>query len=438
MTKKFEQDKAIETLRKAAKTVRAPKLDEGILEKASLSTTKPNLLSRMRFSRRATQFTFAGVFASLASVAIVAGSTLSPQTNFTLELGAAGPQSSGKIALGDTMMPGTKDMAYWPNPISIDYVAGDGLSDSSGNGAIYEFANSQSAQELSSAIKRVLGIAGDFATETYDLQTLNGLQQAKYLNLHAGSIYVFINDSTGALSFNYSNGEAWVMGECVREETSPETPDVSYCAENAPVKASLPSNKEAIARALEIFEGLGFETTANEINITRSTDSLYAFAPIKVDGKPTGLSWDISWGNSGKISSINGYAVDAIKVADVSTISAKDTVERMSDSRWMASGSAELYADAESVVSSGARDLGSSEAGETREIRVVRAKETLGIIYDVNGKMFSVPSYAMYAESDSYPLVIVSVVDGVIKLREPIVWLQDDMVEPEVNVGLTD
>lgn len=82
--------------------------------------------------------------------------------------------------------------------------------------------------------------------------------------------------------------------------------------------------------------------------------------------------------------------------------------------------------------------MGSSEAGETREIRVVRAKETLGIIYDVNGKMFSVPSYAMYAESDSYPLVIVSVVDGVIKLREPIVWLQDDMVEPEVKVGLTD
>jgi hypothetical protein len=61
----------------------------------------------------------------------------------------------------------------------------------------------------------------------------------------------------------------------------------------------------------------------------------------------------------------------------------------------------------------------------------------MGIIYDANGKMFSVPSYAMYAENDNYPLVIVSVVDGVIKLPEPIVWRQDDMVEPEGKSGLT-
>ncbi len=44
----------------------------------------------------------------------------------------------------------------------------------------------------------------------------------------------------------------------------------------------------------------------------------------------------------------------------------------------------------------------------------------------------------MYAENDSYPLVIVSVVDGVIKLPEPILWPQNDMVGPEVKTSLTD
>ncbi len=434
MSEKFEQDPAIETLRKSAKAVRAPKLNESILETASLGSAKPSILSRLNLSRRTTGFSLAGVAASLAGVAVIAGSVLSPQTNFTLELGATGQQSSGKMTLGDTMQ-GRKDMAYWPSPVSIDYIPGDELSDSTGSGSIYEFVNNMSAQDLSAAIKRALGIDGRFATENFDVHTPNGTEKATYLNLHNGNIYVFVSDTNGALSFNYSNGEAWIMGECVREETSPETPDVTYCVENAPVKATLPSNKIAVARALEIFSGLGFETTADDIQVTRGDDSLYAFAPIKVDGKPTGLTWDISWGNSGKISAVNGYAVNAVKVADVATISAKDTVKRMSDYRWMASGSAELYV--ESTLTSTVGRWEDLHKGLTPTFRVIESKTVQGIIYDANGKMFSVPSYAMYAENDSYPLVIVSVVDGVIKLPKPMDWPQDDMVEPEGKSGLT-
>jgi hypothetical protein len=436
MNEKFEQDQAIETLRKSAKAVRAPKLDESILETASLGAAKSSILSRINLNRRTTGFSLAGVAASLAGVAVIAGSVLNPQPTFTLELGATGQQSSGKMTLGDTMQ-GRKDMAYWPSPVSIDYIPGDELSDSPGSGSIYEFVNNMSAQDLSAAIKRALGIDGRFVTENFDIHTPNGTEKATYLNLHNGNIYVFVSDTNGALSFNYSNGEAWIMGECVREETSPETPDVTYCVENAPVKATLPSNKIAVARALEIFSGLGFETTADDIQVTRGDDSLYAFAPIKVDGKPTGLSWDISWGNSGKISAVNGYAVDAVKVADVETISAKDTVKRMSDYRWMASGSAELYQTAATEVSSGAISRDGTVESKTQKTLIVKATQALGIIYDANGKMFSVPSYAMYAENDSYPLVIVSVVDGVIKLPQLMDWPQDDMVEPEGKSGLT-
>ena len=296
--------------------------------------------------------------------------------------------------------------------------------------------NNTTAKELSASIKRVLKIDGGFVTETYGVETPNGTENVTYFNLQSGAINVYVSDTNGALSFNYSNGDAWVMGECVKEETSAEMPDVTYCVENAPVKAELPSDKQAIARALELFSGLGFETTAADITLNRADDSLYAFAPIKVDGKSTGLSWDIAWGNTGKISSLNGYAVDAVKVADVSTISAKDTVKRMNDYRWMASGSAELYQTASTISSRLNAEVMPSE-GETQKILVVKATEAQGIIYDANGKMFSVPAFAMYAENDNYPLVYVSVVDGVIKLPEPIVWPKDGMIEPESMFDLT-
>jgi hypothetical protein len=366
----------------------------------------------------------------------VLGGVVNPQPTFTLEMGAGeglGQRNVSAGVAGDSKMGSS---SYWGNPNTIDYVAGEDLSGDIGTGSIYEFVNNTSAKELSASIKRVLKIDGGFVTETYGVETPNGTEKVTYFNLQSGAVNVYVTDTNGALSFTYSNGNAWVMGECVKEESSAEMPDVTYCVENAPVKADLPTDNEAIARALELFSGLGFETTAADITLNRADDSLYAFAPIKVDGKSTGLSWDIAWGNTGKISSMFGYAVDAVKVADVSTISAKDTVKRMSDYRWIASGSAELY-QTSSTISSRMGDTSASNEDQTQKILVVKATEVLGIIYDANGKMFSVPSFAMYAENDSYPLVYVSVVDGVIKLPEPIVWPQDGIIEPEVKIDST-
>ncbi len=420
----------------AAKSVRAPKLDESILENATKIAAKPSLVERLGLNRKLAGFSLAGAAASVAVAAVVLGGVVNPQPTFTLEMGASAPQGSNKSVMGESSDSKLGSSSYWPAPISIDYVAGEALGTNAGTGSIYEFVNNTTAKELSASIKRVLKIDGGFVAETYGAETPNGTENVTYFNLQSGAINVYVSDTNGALSFNYSNGDAWVMGECVKEETSADMPDVTYCVENAPVKAELPSDKQAIARALELFSGLGFETTATDITLNRADDSLYAFAPIKVDGKSTGLSWDIAWGNTGKISSMNGYAVDAVKVADVSTISAKDTVNRMSDYRWMASGSAELY-QTSSTISSRMGDASASNEDQAQKILVVKATEGLGIIYDANGKMFAVPSFAMYAENDSYPLVYVSVVDGVIKLPEPIVWPEDGMIEPEVKIDST-
>ncbi len=436
MNEKFESDQAVEALQKAAKSVRAPKLDESILENATKVAGKPSLLVRLGLGRKLAGFSLAGAAASVAVAAVVLGGAVNPQPTFTLEMGTGEGLGQRNVSKGLAEDSKVGSSTYWGNPYTIDYVAGEDLSGDTGSGSIYEFVNNTTAKELSATIKRVLKIDGGFVTETYDVETPNGTEKVTYFNLQSGAINVYVSDPNGSLSFNYSNGNAWVMGECVKEESSAEMPDVSYCVENAPVKADLPTDKEAIERALELFSGLGFETTAADITLNRAGDSLFAFAPIKVDGKPTGLSWDIAWGNSGEISGVNGYAVDAVKVADVSTISAKDTVKRMNDYRWMASGAYELYLTAETISSRMSAEVMPTE-GKTQKVLVVKATETLGIIYDANGKMFAVPAFAMYAENDSYPLVFVSVVDGVIKLPEPILWPQDDMIEPEVKIDST-
>lgn len=436
MNEKFESNHVVEALQKAAKSVRAPKLDESILENATKVAGKPSLLVRLGLGRKLAGFSLAGAAASVAVAAVVLGGVVNPQPTFTLEMGAGEGLGQRNVSKGLAEDSKVGSSTYWGNPYTIDYVAGEDLSGDTGSGSIYEFVNNTTAKELSATIKRVLKIDGGFVTETYDVETPNGTEKVTHFNLQSGAINVYVSDPNGSLSFNYLNGNAWVMGECVKEESSAEMPDVSYCVENAPVKADLPTDKEAIERALELFSGLGFETTAADITLNRAEDSLYAFAPIKVDGKPTGLSWDIAWGNSGEISGVNGYAVDAVKVADVSTISAKDTVKRMNDYRWMASGAYELYLTAETISSRMSAEVMPTE-GKTQKVLVVKATETLGIIYDANGKMFAVPAFAMYAENDSYPLVFVSVVDGVIKLPEPILWPQDDMIEPEVKIDST-
>ena len=436
MNEKYESDQAVEALQKAAKSVRAPKLDESILENATKVAAKPSLAERLGLNRKMAGFSLAGAAASVAVAAVVLGGVVNPQPTFTLEMGASSAEGSRNLATGEAADSKLGSSSYWVNPNTIDYVAGEDLGTNSGTGSIYEFVNNTTAKELSASIKRVLKIDGGFVTETYGVETPNGTENVTYFNLQSGAINVYVSDTNGALSFTYSNGNAWAMGECVKEETSAEMPDVTYCVENAPVKADLPTDNEAIARALELFSGLGFETTAEDITLNRADDSLYAVAPIKVDGKSTGLSWEIAWGNTGKISSMFGYAVDAVKVADVSTISAKDTVKRMSDYRWMASGSAELYQTASTISSRMSPETAQAE-GEIQKILVVKATEALGIIYDANGKMFSVPAFAMYVENDNYPLVYVSVVDGVIKLPEPIVWPQDGMIEPEVKIDST-
>lgn len=433
MNEKFEPDQAVEALQKAAKSVRAPKLDESILENATKVAAKPSLVERLGLHRKLAGFSLAGAAASVAVAAVVLGGLVNPQTTFTLEMGASAPHGSNKSLLGDSADSKVGSSSYWPSPIQIEYVASDTLSDATGSGSIYEFVNNTTAKELSASIKRVLKIDRSVVTETYGVDTSNGTEKVTYFNLNSGAINVYVSDTNGALGFNYSNGDAYITGDCVKEESSPQTPDVTYCVENAPVKANLPSDNAAITQALEVFKGLGFDTTAGDIKVNRSEDSMYASAPIKVDGKSTGLSWDISWGNSGEVSGVNGYAVDAVKVADVSTISAKDTVKRMSDYRWTASGSAELYNYLPTVSS---RSTGESigTEGKKQTMLIVKATEVMGIIYDANGKMWVVPCFALYAENDNYPLVHVSVQDGVIKLPEPIVWPTDD-IEPRVKTG---
>ncbi len=430
MNEKIEPEDALDAL-KASARYRGIKLDESIIEAATKAPSKTTFRETLGIGSRLPGI-FAGAAAALVIVGLVGGQVLNKPQSFTLELGASSNRTG---ALSDEVADSKMAGSFWFDPSQTEYVASDQLSTEGGEDLIYEITATMSAEELAKKIKQALSLDGEFDSVSYSADGVNGYsQEYSYLQLQNGSDYVYINDSQ-LLSFNYSNGEAWVTGKCLREETPPDMPESSYCVENAPVTPNLPSDSQATAEALKVFQSLGFETLASELSIHRGPDSVYITAPIKVEGRSTGLNWDISWANSGKISSINGFAVEAVPVAKVPTISAKDAVKRMSDYRWMASAGSELYNyDATSSRSVTSSD---STADEIRRLTVERATPILAIIYDAKGKAYSVPSFAMYLESDTNPLVFVSVADGVIKLPEPIVWPQDDMVEPQIEPEVT-
>ena len=188
MNEKFESDQAVEALQKAAKSVRAPKLDESILENATKVGVKPSLLERLGLSRKLAGFSLAGAAASVAVAAVVLGGVLNPQTTFTLELGASAPQGSNNLATGEAADSKVGSSSFWGNPNPVDYVASEDLSGDNGTGSIYEFVNNTTAKELSASIKRVLNIDGGFVTETYEVETPGGTENVTYFNLQSGPI----------------------------------------------------------------------------------------------------------------------------------------------------------------------------------------------------------------------------------------------------------
>jgi hypothetical protein len=243
-------------------------------------------------------------------------------------------------------------------------------------------------------------------------------------NLTSGGKSIYVS-TQGATYFSYYNANAYKLGDCLKwdnakvaldefgnptEASEPTPENTRYCVENEFLKPTFLSESAAKAEAASTFKALGLDVSASDIKIETMTDVMYGSAPVKLNGKPTGLVWDISWGNTGEIYTVSGSAVTFTKVGSVATISDAAAVERLSDYRWSVSADSTLWT------------VGSLytyvEAGQLEQPTIVdihKAVATMGTITDASGGMWIVPSLALYSKH-GLAGVVTNVADGVIAM----------------------
>jgi hypothetical protein len=432
MNEKFEQDETIQSLRKAAKAVRAPKLSESILESASSRPTKANWREKLALASQRSRVSLMGAAAVVAVAALSVPVLQAPSGNIRITLGSAASSESG---LSDQTQPGSSKMgssALWYG--NVDYVAGSELSTDSGSGDVYRVEPSSTPAEMAALLKELFEVkgkvtfgdnAGGRVSDYGDgFSSSEGGPVTADANLNNGGKSIYVS-TQGATYFSYYNANAYKLGDCIKwdnakvaldefgnpsEAAEPTPENTRYCVENEFVEPSFLSESAAKAEAASTFKALGLDVASDDINIEIMTDVMYANAQVKLNGKPTGLVWDISWGNTGEIYTVSGSAVTFTKVGSVGTISDATAVERLSDYRWAVSADSTFWAKSAVYPYDEA-----GHQGKATTVAINKALATMGTITDASGGMWIVPSVVLYSKFGMAG-VVTTVADGVIQM----------------------
>jgi len=432
MNENFENDELLAQLKKSAKAIRAPKLDESILESASNVASKPTWRERLALASKRSQVSLVGAAAAVAVLAISVPMLQAPNGNVRITLGSS---ATGELGMADQSQAGSSKMgssAMWYG--NIDYVAGSELSTETGNGDVYRVEPSSTPAEMAALLKELFEVkgkvtfgdnAGGRVSEYGDgFSSSAGGPVTADANLSNGGKSIYVS-TQGATYFSYYDANAYKLGDCIKwdnakvavdevgnptEESDSANESTRYCVENEFVKPDFLPESAAKAEAASTFKALGLDVTASDINIETMTDVMYATAPVKLNGKPTGIVWDISWGNTGEIYTVSGSAVSFTKVGSVATISDAAAVERLSDYRWTVSADSTFW-----IKSAVFPYNEEGYQGETKTVDINKAVATMGMITDASGGMWIVPSVVLYSKF-GLAGAVTNVADGVIEM----------------------
>jgi hypothetical protein len=367
--------------------------------------------------------------------------------------------------------------------LNYEYVAGPGLSSSSGSGEVFKLVRQSTPAEVLKKIASVFEVQGTVK---------------KYPNFSETNQGYFFGQSedpwgydeknpvislwwSGTASWSYSNPESYPAAVC---ENTEDDGNCNTWREFKPTPELLPTKSEAIAKALEVFNATGLQVSAEDIRIDASEWGVNASASMKVGGQPTNVEWYIGWSSTGKLSYAGGHSVAAESMGTYDTISAVSAVERLSDWRWSGSPSSSYYqrfqpavtesvpyektkdlpttdstsrdsddysepgSEGDSKPSSGSGDSISSDdlipmpepEIETLTLTVVEAERTLLSVWDASGDVWLVPGWILINDQGWFGAVI-SVIEGVIALPKEnefdIMPLPDIMPMPGDDSGVS-
>jgi hypothetical protein len=433
MNQKDELDSRIANADPAKKRT-APTLTEGLIGQAIAGDAKLSLRSRFEllgqnFRKMAVGLGLAG---SAAAVAVALVITSTPQPLIQLS-GMQGPRNNESAA---AQMDIGSDKMMMPFNY-FEFLAGPNLPDQPGTGEVYKLARQSTPEQVLTNVAEVFGVSGSIK---------------KYPDFSEGNPGYFFGQSDdpwgydaknpvislwwlGTASWNYSNPIAFPDSVC--EQTDASGNCVAY-QEFQSTPELLPTQEEALAKALEVFNATGLNVSASDIRIEISEWGVNASASMSVGGQPTNLEWYLGWSSTGEISYAGGHSVAAESMGTFDTISALAAVDRLSDWRWSGSPSGLFYqrfqprvatepapfAGNEKPLAEGSEGDSSPAVDpmpepmpvpETLVLTILKAESALLSVWDANGEVWLVPGWILINDQGWFGAVI-SLIEGVIEL----------------------
>lgn len=440
MTEKTELDHRLAKADPALKRT-PPELSEGVITAAIAAEGQLSLRARFEllgqnFRRLALGL---GVGGSAAVVAVALVITSNPQPLIQLS-GLQGARNSESAA---AQMDVGSDKMMMPFNY-FEFLAGPDLANETGYGQVYRLARQSTPEEVLTNVASVFGVEGSVK---------------KYPDFAEGNPGYFFGQSDdpwgfdednpvislwwlGTASWNYSNPIAFPDSVC--EETDEAGNCISY-QEFLPTPELLPTEAQARAKAVEVFNATGLQVAASEILVDISEWGVNASASMLVGGQPTNVEWYLGWSSTGEISYAGGHSVAAESMGTFETVSAFAAVERLADWRWSGSPSGVFYqrfqpraieepapfvktddskdpnlvaeeSEGDSTISDQAISEPQSEP-QTLTLTILEAESALLSVWDANGEVWLVPGWILINDQGWFGAVI-SVIEGVIALPE--------------------
>lgn len=439
-------------LSKADPALDAPMLNEAVVAKAAMSR------KRGIASFKVARLTMAAASMSIAVLAV--GSltfNLGPTSAPLFELAGAGQNQAAmgmESSVAADAKAGPDRMMIWPN-FSYNYIPGD-LSDQTGRGRVYQAQLKGDPAEILGRLAGYFGVSGeprpdDWSTSEFPSYSIqNG-------NTTLGIYF------SGTGNWYYSSWKEMDYGCTVeasdtegaeKPEAGTET-ESQYC-EPQPTPELLPSEAQMKSQAIEIFSAMGIELDPAAARVYRDDWSASISFPNVQLGIDTGMDYYLGWSMDGSLSYVSGYSFELIDRGEFETISALDSVSRISDGRWYGSAPNSYYqalaVSSDAAVSYPSTKDASVEAvdepavepipeevvsefpteAEIVDLLIERSEEAMLSVYDAQGNLWFVPGYLLFNDQGWFDSII-SLEEGVISLEPFDYGILPAEVEPRTD-----
>jgi len=436
----------------------APELNHTVVTEASLG--KPRRQFGFRGLRLGVGVGSVSLAVTAVALAITLPAVMTPPALFTVANSSSGGEKLSSSAAGSSDM--ADSLGYWPGWVSYEYNAGSAVSDTTGNGQVFQGKLVGDPLEILKKMSTVFGITGEpvrdeWSDDSYPSYSIT--EENAYLSIYWSG--------TGTWSFSkwadYQDG-------CVQDSTDTANDEVQYC-EPKPTPELIPSASELRSETISLLQLVGLDFQEDSITIYRDDWGAYASLPYLTDGIESGLQTYLNWGMDGQLTYFSSHSIELVARGSFDTVSAIDAVSRISEGRWYGNPPERFYralegqmapdsriasdgqvagVTGETTAPSDSSDLQDSSepatdpnAGKVDEplivedpnqnsepeiiqLTVERAEATMLSVWDSSGNYWLVPGYVLFNDQGWFDSVI-SLEEGVIELPEPMVMLPMDV-----------